>query len=201
MNTRLFCQPSAPTGDRTTRFAQPLHYPIEVLFIADVQRRFLKGGILLGPALGPVRKQVGQKNSAVGTHPLERDLALVEQLHDCGPADSEQVGGLLSCQFQRPRSHSHRKPLLKRFNDLAEHTVDLGWKLDAVARGSSRQKISWRHRPSARPFMSLHEVVYLGDLPVSFWQVRLFIQSRRSHGPPSSKASYPISFLASIKCS
>lgn len=120
---------------------------------------------------------------------LKRDLALVEQLDDCWPTDSKQVGGLLCRQLQRPRSHRHCEPLLKRLNYLAKHAVDLGWKLDAVAGGSSSQEVPWLHRPSARRLMRLHKVVDLGNLPISFWQVRLFLQSNCSHGTPVSKAS------------
>ena len=57
--------------------------------------------------------------------PLEIDRAFVEQTDDRGPADAEEIGGLLGGEPLRLWSYRHRETALHRLDDLAQESVDL----------------------------------------------------------------------------
>src|ERR1017187_4998251 len=65
--------------------------------------------------------------------PLEFDRAFVEVPDDRGPADAEEIGGLLGGEPLRLWGYRHRGTVLHRLHDLAQDSVDLVGKLDSLA--------------------------------------------------------------------
>ena len=87
------------------RRAQLAEYLVQVVLVVKIDGSRLQRCVLLRAPLFPVGEQVAEEDPSVRPRTLEGDRPVVEQLGQCGPADSEQVCGLLGGQCLGLRGH------------------------------------------------------------------------------------------------
>jgi hypothetical protein len=78
----------SPGCHRTTGFAEFLQRRREIAFVINADTCGLKGGVLLGTPLLPVRKQIPKQNATVSARSLEGHPVFVKQLDHRRTADT-----------------------------------------------------------------------------------------------------------------
>ncbi len=114
--------------------------------------------------------------------PLERDLALVEELDNGRAAYVQEICCLLSGQPRRLRHNRDGQPALHGINNLAERKVDLLREFYLIAWTRSREKVPWLGKSSPDSLMGGEEVQNRSELVSPAGKVRLFDDCSARHG-------------------
>ena len=137
------------TRDSAPRLAQLLEHRIEGFLVVKVDSSGVECGVLCGPPLFPVSKEITKEDPTMSSHTLEGDLAFIEQLDQRWPAHTQKVRSLLGRNRLRKRGHGDSEPLLESFDYMTQEAIELRGKLDLITWGGSGQKIAWSGSASA----------------------------------------------------